>query len=213
METMLIKAVIFDFGNVIASFDHMLTCKKLGDFSSLKPDKIYKIIFRNGLEKRFDEGKLTSSEFYARTKKEIGGTDGLSFAEFSIAWKNIFTENSAIENVFARIKPDVEKYLLSNTNTLHWEHISHMPIVRKYFSDPNHLTLSFAVRARKPAKEIYTDAIGKAGVEPKEVLYIDDIPEYVETFRSLGGKGIVYNCQTDPIDTLISSLLEHGILK
>lgn len=210
---MLIKALIFDFGNVIASFDHMLTCKRLSDFSPLKPDEIYEIIFKNGLEKRFDEGRLTPMEFYTQIKKGAQGTDQFSFAEFDSAWKNIFTENPTIENVLESIKPGVEKYLLSNTNALHWEHISQMPIIKKYFSDPSHLILSFAVGARKPAKEIYTAAIKKTGAEPKEILYIDDVPEYVDTFRSLGGKGIVYNCQTDPVNKLISLLREYGILK
>ena len=58
-----IKAIIFDFGNVLANFDHMITCRKLAGFSPFSPEEIYQCIFKTKLEEEYDKGLVDSLTF------------------------------------------------------------------------------------------------------------------------------------------------------
>jgi HAD superfamily hydrolase (TIGR01509 family) len=47
-------------------------------------------------------------------------------------------------------------------------------------------TLSYKVGVQKPGEAIYRDAVAKAGCEPRECFYTDDIQDYVEAARRIG---------------------------
>lgn len=75
--------------------------------------------------------------------------------------------------------------ILSNTNAPHWE----------LMSDPAHFpaiaalqvpALSHVLRSEKPRPEIYRMARDLFGVEPAEILYLDDVEENVVGARSAG---------------------------
>lgn len=209
---MKIKCAIFDFGNVIGEFDHMITCCKLADFSKFSPKEIYEKIFKGGLEKEFDEGKISSSNFHKKVCEAILCSNLKDFDFFEI-WGNIFSENKDIEEVLKCIKPGVKILLLSNTNQIHWSYISQMPVIKKYFSSEDNQILSFRIGARKPDEKIFLEAIKRCNCKTEEIIYIDDIPEYIEIFKKLGGYGILYNCQIDPIEKPEKELVNFKALK
>ena len=207
-----IKAVVFDFGKVLANFDHMATCEELAAFSPYDPEEIYQRIFKEGLEKSYDEGKITSREFYAAVTKTITADERLDFETFTRVWGDIFTESKDIENVLGALSSSIRLILLSNTNEIHWEYIKELPVVRKFFGDEHRVVLSFQNGCRKPDVKIYQEAIRRASCTPEDIVYIDDIPEYVNTFTCLGAGGIVYDCSKDPISKLRDGLMTFGIL-
>ncbi|OQA05707.1 MAG: Phosphatase [bacterium ADurb.Bin374] len=81
--------------------------------------------------------------------------------------------------------------LLSNTSEPHFRStISKHPCFGLF----NQVTLSFEVGVLKPDRAIYRDALEKAvGILPEEILYLDDIPAYVEAARSCGMQALVYD--------------------
>ena len=208
-----IKAVIFDFGNVIAGFDHHIACRRLMPFTTLSEEEIYELIFESGIEKRYDEGKISTEEFYQLVLSEIQiKEEKLNLFSFGEIWSDIFSINSDIEMMLNKINSQVKLLLLSNTNKLHWKHISRFQIMRRFFSESEELILSFRSDGfRKPDERIFLEGIRKSGYSPKEIIYVDDIPDYVEVFKKLGGEGIVYNCQTDSIRMLQNELSKYGI--
>ncbi|MDP2934709.1 MAG: hypothetical protein Q8N59_03030 [bacterium] len=206
-----IRAIVFDFGKVLAKFDHMKTCEGLARFSLLTASEIYQIIFKEGLEKEYDSGKISSVDFYETVKEKISASSGLHFADFARIWGDIFTPNDEIEELIADICPEIRKILLSNTNELHWDYIEKIPVIREFFSDPKFLVRSYIERMRKPELGIFQLAIEKAGCPPEEMIYIDDIQEYVDVFQSLGGHGIVYDCTKESIIDLLKKLSPFGV--
>ena len=74
--------------------------------------------------------------------------------------------------------------LLSNTNALHFAMIrANYGRLIRHFHD---LVLSYEVGAMKPNRKIYDTAVARAGCEPGECFYTDDIAEYIEAARALG---------------------------
>ncbi len=209
---MKIKCIIFDFGNVLGEFDHMITCCKLADFSKFSPKEIHEKIFKSGLEKEFDEGKIGSSNFHKKVCEAILCSK-LKYLDFFEIWGNIFSENKDIERILERIKPEIKILLLSNTNQTHWSYISQMPQIKKYFSSEDNQILSFRIGARKPDEKIFIETLKRCNCKPEEIIYIDDIPEYVEIFKKLGGNGIIYNCQINSPEKLEKELKKFGVLR
>lgn len=206
-----IKAIAFDFGKVLARFDHMKTCEGLARFSSLTAAEIHRIIFEQGLEKEYDGGKIDSVTFYGSVKEEIKASSDLHFATFARIWGDIFTPNTEIEEPIARICPEIKRILLSNTNELHWEYIKKLSVIQDFFSDPKFLIRSYVERLRKPEIGIFQLAITRADCLPEEMIYIDDVLEYVNVFRGLGGHGILYNCTEELIEGLLRKLSPFGV--
>ena len=69
----MIKAIIFDFGNVICRFTNEIYLKKLSDLSGKTVDEIRKIIFENSnILKKFESGKINGQEFYRELSKMCG---------------------------------------------------------------------------------------------------------------------------------------------
>lgn len=191
------KCVIFDFGRVLGNFDHMITCNKLAKYSSFESKEIYEKIFKSGIEKEFDEGD-SFENFYQKVKKSIEASEQLTQEKFGVIWGDIFSENKDIEKVLEKLnKKQIPIFILSNTNSVHWKYIKKIPVIKKYFSNPNQLILSFEIGKRKPDLKIFIEGIKRTGYKPQEIVYIDDVEEYINTFIELGGKGIIYNCQTD----------------
>ena len=76
---------------------------------------------------------------------------------------------------------------ISNTNELHLHHvrstIPSLSIIEEWVA-------SCDVGLRKPDPEFYFFALRRAGVLPRQAIYIDDRPEMVDAGRSIGLKGV-----------------------
>lgn len=203
-----IRCMIFDFGRVIGNFDHDEACNKLRSFCFLSTMQIHSLIFRTGLEKKYDKGEISSEEFYLKVKKAIKADESLTYEKFRGIWGNIFSKNQGMEEFLEKISEGRRLMLLSNTNYLHWRFISRMQIIKRFFPTSDNLILSFREHSRKPETKIFLKAIRKSGYKPHEIVYIDDIEENVNVFRSLGGNGIVYNCRRDSLMDLAIALFE-----
>ncbi len=184
------------------------SCVRLSDFSGLNEIEIYKFIFTLRTEHGYDKGDITSRQFYSEVKRGIKANKDLTYKKFSEIWGDIFFNNPGMEQFLERIKQGRRFLLLSNTNYLHWRYISRMPIIKKHFSDPKRLILSFREHTRKPDQKIFLKAMKKSGFKPHETVFIDDIEDNVNAFRSLGGYGIVYNCRKDSLGFLMEEFLK-----
>jgi putative hydrolase of the HAD superfamily len=49
----------------------------------------------------------------------------------------------------------------------------------------------------KPRKEVFYRALGVLNAEPENVLFIDDSPTHVESYRALGGRGLLIDYEDD----------------
>jgi len=212
MGNMDIKAIIFDFGNVIGGFDHMIICRKLAKLSDYPPEEIYGLVFKSGIEKEYDEG-LPFKEFHKKVMRAINLNDKISLEEFENIWGDIFSENLKTEEVLEKIPSHIKMFLLSNTNPVHWKQIKKLPIISRFFCNTKQQILSFKVGERKPSKKIYLEGIARTGVPINQIVYIDDNPEFVQAFIELGGNGIIYDSTKNTVEKLKQGLTQFGVIK
>lgn len=208
----MIQAIIFDAGNVIVGFDLLRMCRTLAHYSPLKPDEIFCRIFEGSIMKGYEEGHMGTLAFYEAVKGSIFAYSSLTLDLFCSIWQDIFTPNPIIEIVLMRLHPELNFVILSNTNELHWNYVTNLPIMKRFFSDEEKLILSFRHGSRKPETQFFIEAIKRCGCAAHEIVYIDDIAEYIEIFTELGGNGIVYNCQIHTPEYLIHALSAYGVI-
>jgi len=186
-----IEVILYDLGNVILPFNHYQIAEKLSRFSQKKelrdPQEIFSYLFdlQEGIINRFDVGKLSPREFFQTIKENLGLF--ISFDEFIPIWTDIFSENVEVSRIVLSQKGRWRLGLLSNTDALHFTYIlSKFPIMRAF----DKWILSYEVGFKKPAIEIFQTAIEWASVEPRRILFIDDMKKHVEVAISLGMQGI-----------------------
>jgi putative hydrolase of the HAD superfamily len=186
-----INVILFDLGNVILPFNHHQIAEKLFRFTREKefqdPQKIFSYLFdhRDGVINDFDVGKIVPPEFFQSVKTTLDLS--ISFDEFLPLWNNIFVEDREVSQIILSLKDRWRLGLLSNTDPLHFNYIlSEFPIIQIF----DKWILSYEVGFKKPAIEIFQKAIQWASVDPKKILFIDDIKKFVEVAISLGMCGI-----------------------
>ena len=116
----------------------------------------------------------------------------MSFDEFCEVWNRALVRKTILEDqLFADLAKRFRLALLSNTDPIHvsfmersFGFMRHFPALRRVYS--------CAVGASKPSTAIFEKAIAACGVPAGEILYIDDVAQYVEAGRSAGLQAIQF---------------------
>ena len=198
-----IRAVIFDFGRVIADFDIGRFLTRAARFSTLSPSVLAGTMAEvMPVASRYETGLLTSLQFYTA----VCGIASLSMSEeeFRSAYTEIFTPRPATLALVRHLKGRYRLGLLSNTNEWHFEY-GIKPV--EVFPLFDAVTLSYKVNAMKPDPRIYADMLAKLALPAEACVYIDDIAEYAEAGRSLGLRAIHYTTH----EQLIRDLTATGV--
>jgi putative hydrolase of the HAD superfamily len=111
----------------------------------------------------------------------------LGFEEFCEAWNRALARETILEEkLFAELGGRYGLALLSNTDPIHVAHMEanfgfmrHFPAAARVYS--------CAVGARKPSPAIYAKGIAACGVPAREILYVDDVGEYIAAGRGCRG--------------------------
>lgn len=195
----MIKLFVFDLGNVILPFENRQIAEKLYETSLVKdrctPDDIYRFLFddQKGFINDYETGRISTKDFIAKVKQKYRLE--LEPEEFKDTWNHIFEEDPAVSQVILYLKNrGYPIFLLSNTNELHFSYIMERYPIIHYFDE---WILSFEVGAKKPHEKIYDVIFEKRSIERHEVLYIDDIPEYIKAAADYGIPGIVFKEASD----------------
>ncbi|MBI5663828.1 MAG: HAD family phosphatase [Nitrospirae bacterium] len=179
----MIRAIIFDYGNVISRVDNNKFLASISGFCDKSVTELHKLIYEDsGLPVQYETGLITSDEFYHKISELCGLK--IIRADFITAFTDIFTPIRETAGLIKQLKCNNYKLaLLSNTNEWDFEHE-----IRNFDT----VTLSFVVKEMKPGRKIYMDALGKLKLDPEECVYIDDIKGYADAASALGIVGIHY---------------------
>lgn len=200
---MQIRAVVFDFGNVLGFFSHRRAAEQLAAFSgqAVSPEQIIEYLFYSDLEPQFEVGRLKSSEVLGglRRQFDLRGSDD----ELAHAFADMFTPNDSVLDLIPELCGRYHLALLSNTNDLHYRLFRRQ--FAKHLDQFDHLIVSHEVGLRKPQPGIYDHVIERLGVHPTECVFVDDLPVNIEAARARGWHGIVYR-REDNLRHLLSQV-------
>ena len=211
MKRSCIEVILYDLGNVILPFNHYQIAEKLArlsahpQFQDPRPIFSHLFDFQNGAIHEYEMGKVSSLQFF-QSLKELFQLS-LSYEAFVPIWNEIFVENPEVSEMILLQRGTWKLGLLSNTNALHFDYVlSTFPIVRVF----DRWILSHEVGFKKPAIEIFQKAVAWAGVEPENILFIDDLKRNVDAALSLGIQGIHFVSAGQLKEELSKRLTKQG---
>jgi glucose-1-phosphatase len=179
-----ITGITFDLGNVLIKVDHLRFCRRLGALADLPPQEVYAQVFESALEPGYDTGRISSREFYQRVTTHFGVA--LPYPHFCDLWCDLFDPMEGMAEVVEHLASSFPLWLLSNTNTLHFDYLKErFKLILQPFRA---FILSYQVGSRKPEPAIYQSLIRQAGRPPEEILFLDDKVSFVEGALSQGLK-------------------------
>jgi putative hydrolase of the HAD superfamily len=187
------RAVISDLGKVVLCFDNRIFYRKMTAYCSLSIEDIRHVVHKS-LEfvELFDLGRLTPGEFYERVIAKLGAQVG--YDDFMAAYVDVFSVNPPVLEIMQKLRNKYRLVLVSNVDIVRFGFIRTKFPEIMMFDD---YVLSYEVGVMKPDPKIYRVALEKAGTEPAESVFIDDMEENVEGARALGLPAIHYRPGTD----------------
>jgi putative hydrolase of the HAD superfamily len=176
----MIRALLFDIGNVLVRFDFARAIRAVQPLSDMG-DQAGTLRRFEFVKAQYEDGRLSRGDFLkqAFATLRFRGTE----AQFITAWQGIFRENEPVLQLVRRLHGRYPLFLLSNTNDLHVEVLFRDFKIFQLFSGA---TYSHAARTSKPHRAIYEIACRQHGLDPLTTFFIDDLAENIATARDLG---------------------------
>ena len=176
----MIRAFLFDIGNVLMRFDFSLAVRAVAPLCDAAGSA--EILSRmDSVKSGYEDGQVSRAEFLAKAFGALGyrGTE----AQFIAAWQGIFTENEPMTALVRTLHGKFPLYLLSNTNDMHVEGLFRDFPVFGHFTAA---TYSHEVKVSKPHRPIYEIACRTHGLDPRTTFFIDDLAANIATARAIG---------------------------
>lgn len=213
-----IDHLFLDFGNVCAvldgaSFKHGFIARTNVPVALLDVALYSNVHGYSQLFADYECGKVSTTQFFHQLCATLDCTSKITFDEFADLFVSVFSPNHELEALLERLKPSVRVYLLSNTNVLvHARIISNAPLIKKHISCRFDRIVSYGVGVLKPHHDIYHAAFARANARPENCLFVDDLKVNIDAWCALGGHGIVYNVNCQPINFLEQAFEEYCLL-
>ena len=187
---MSIKAVIFDYGQVISLPQDPKVIDYLAGRIGADRDRFESLLW--SLRKEYDRGTQTAKEYYNIILSRLNvSMDDESIDEMIDvdlkSWKNVNPGTVSLME-------DVKKagYILGILSNMPHDFLAWARKNIYVFSLPQINLFSCEVNLIKPEKAIFQKLISMSGAEPEELVFFDDNPENVSSAVSLGIKAFLW---------------------
>lgn len=131
--------------------------------------------------RRFERGLCRSPEFAAGAVRELGlDLTPEAFVQAFLSWDRGFLPGAI--DLIREVAERCSVACLSNNNELHWGKLRDEPGIQGLFA---RMYSSHEIGRVKPDPEAFEHALADLGVQPEEVLFLDDNPECVRAAQLL----------------------------
>ena len=199
---MSIKAVVFDYGNVISIHQDPKTMDELAGLAGVERNKFESTLW--SLRSEFDRGTISAKEYYKIVLSSLAVSMDDKGIEEMIeidvkSWKNINTETVAL---MEEIK--AAGYLVGILSNMPHDFLAWARKNVPVFSLPHVGIYSCDVNLIKPEEVIYRKLVSMLNVEAVELVFFDDKVENVKGAEAIGIKAILWKNPKEARRELIS---------
>ena len=190
LDDLPVKAVLFDYGRVLSGPEKAESWHGMRDLLGLSEEKFREMYWK--YRDHYDRGTLSGTEYWSNIARDVAfPLQGNHLLELKKLDVEMWTElNPPMVEWAHRLKSaGLRIGILSNIGDAMEEGIRAKFAWVEGFT---HATWSHRLKMRKPEPEIYAAAAQGLGVEPSEVLFIDDREDNIAGARAAGMRGVVY---------------------
>jgi len=204
-----ISTIIFDFGGIFLNLDHQKTFDAFSDLLGEKVSMENAIDVLGECLYDIEKGTISNETFLWKIQKlRNGNLDPIDIIKAYNAM--LLDVRNEIFPFLREIRKKYKVLLLSNTNAIHIRYVLQNVLERKngirdwdsYFDT---VYYSHEMGMRKPDHIIYKEVIKLEGLDPKEVLFIDDTRENVTAAMECGWNAV----QHDPTSKIEEKIEQY----
>lgn len=177
----LIRNVVFDIGNVLATFDPApLIRETVGEDADTS--KYRKMCFSSDAFRAFERGECDLDAVLRSAERDLGAEAG-AVTQIIRRSNELLHETENTDAVRRLKEHGYGTYYLSNTNTYAWEYM------RGRFSFFDYMDggiASFLVGMEKPGTEIFRAFLDRFALRAEECLFVDDREENTAAAAGVG---------------------------
>ena len=192
---MTLRALIFDFGDVLDALDDKVWWLTQRDTVAsrigMTGDDLWAYLYNNPLWEQLKRGKIDPDAYWDGTLRPKGLTDKAAQQAFvDQLYKDRDQINPAMVALLRELKPRYKLGMLSNTFRLELENW----LIEVHGLDGifDVVVGSADVGLAKPEPEIYQLTLTRLGVAPDEALFIDDLVRNTKAAENLGIGSILF---------------------
>lgn len=186
-----IKAIIFDFGEVINSavdYEAEMARRTLvAEQLKLPPEDLWTYLFEGQTARELFTGKLTRDQFWVKVLAPRGVIDP---EEIKVIYETLWDShglNPEIADLLLDLHGHYKLAVLSNTQ---WSEQQMQEMLYIEFGLPHGLfdivITSSSAGVVKPHPAIFRHALERLGVRPEEAIYTDDLVSFTNAAAKLG---------------------------
>lgn len=201
-----IKNIIFDWGNVLIDVTMERFKNECKKSNIVFTDEEVNSTHKAGFFLEYERGNISDNEF--RNEFRLRTHNSLSDTDIDYIWNSMLDGIPQVKlQLLDKLRYKYNLYLLSNTNSIHWETFSEKVFcynglnVKDIFKN---VYLSYRLHIAKPDSFIFEEAIKDSGIDVNETLFVDDSMINCQTAQRLGMLILNYKLGDD---------LENCILK
>jgi len=185
-----IKAVIFDYGQVISLPQDPAAVDRMAEIAGVERGRFESTLW--ALRDEYDRGTIDARGYYRKVFAELAvdidmnRIDEIIKTDFE-SWKNINKETTALMK-------DVKKagYTLGILSNMPHDFLAWARKTQPVFSLPQVGLFSCEVNLVKPEEAIYQKLLSILGVRAEEVVFFDDKIENVKSAGALGINALLW---------------------
>lgn len=193
------KNIIFDYGQVIISFDpYYMTKCYIDNEAACK--ELSEIIFDRLYWDRLDNGSITDDEVKAEIIKRVPE----EYCDAAVkVYDNWYYNNPVISETAELIRElkqnGAKLYLLSNISIGFAENWQKIPEVSKILSLFDGLVFSGPIGMNKPNRDIFEYLLKKYDLKAEECIFIDDSEKNINGAKAAGINAILFTGNIEKI--------------
>jgi len=184
----MIKAIIFDLGNVLFKVSFNEAFKYWSKISG-RPIDILRINFGfDDMYRKHEKSKITSNQYFKYLSEKL--QIDIPIKEIKKGWNLIYKkEFSGVKKLLIDSKKKYRIVGFTNSNSVHkavWE--------KKYshiLEELENIFSSHIIKTRKPELSSYKYVLNYLNLQPEEAVFLDDSEENIVAAKKLGIKGIL----------------------
>lgn len=185
------KYLLLDYGGVVADHYCEPFTSMLGELLGVSRIKTQELISeRSELGKAYRLNKIGLEEFWDGVREQVPNK-GFDPQHAQELWARSYIVNEAVLSFlgYVRASYGTQVALLMNEDKDRFEYVHRQ---RDWSNYVDFFLSSHETGLLKPQKEVYELAAIRWGVDPSEILYIDDRDGHVEAAKAVGMEGHVF---------------------
>jgi len=176
----MIRAVVFDLGNVVCTFNPERRLQELARCTGLELERIHEAIWTSGLDTRAESGQLCLVDTQQALVDALDNR--IDAITLRAAWSTAFTPDNAVCEIVRRLHHP--SFAFTNNGPMFTDCLGHELIeIEQLFQ---RVICSWQVGARKPDPAAFERLCAEVRCPPDEILFIDDDRNNTASARSVG---------------------------